>query len=129
MKPYSLGNSCRLNDSLDGLVGIFFINKDELLLHTCKIADGEPYGDFVNYPESHNDVWQREYADKHRVDFDYFPRGRIVYNKAEDVFLLYYDKCADREAKSIRKRYPKGKCNTALDEHYQCHMCNDNYVK
>ena len=116
------------DSSQDGYIGLFFVAEGTLLLHTCSLADAESYGDFLNYPESHDDVWQHEYARKYQVDFDYFPRGRIVYNQAEDIFLLYHDKCVTVEAENLCGRYPKGKCVIALDEHYQCHKCNMNYV-
>lgn len=100
----------------------------ELLFHICNVVDGEPYVDFVNYPESHDGVWQREYYQKYRVDFDYFPRGRIIFNKAKGVYLIYHDPCIATEAEKLRGHYSDGKCEVGLDEHYQCHRCNKNYV-
>ena len=116
-------------NSLDGWVGIFFAAKDELLLHTCPVEEGEPYGDFVNFPESHDTVWQREYARKYGVDFDYFPRGRIIYNKNADTYKLFYDSCARLEANDLLSRYQQGQCEVYLDEHYQCYKCNKEYIK
>ena len=84
--------------SLEGFVGLFFVTSDGLLLHTCTIENGEPYGDFVNYPESHDAVWQREYLRKYHVDYDFFPRGRIIFNRVTDVYKLFYDLCANAEA-------------------------------
>ena len=114
--------------ALDGYVGLFFIANDTLLLHKQTLAEAEPYGDFINYTESHNDVWQRKYARKYKVDFDYFPRGRIVYNQKSEIFLLYYDKCVASEAKKLCECYTKDRCIIVLDEHYQCHKCNINYI-
>ena len=116
-----------LGGALDGYVGLFFIVNGAPLLHKRTLADAEPYGDFINYPESHNDVWQRNYARKYKVDFDYFPRGRIVYDQKSGIFLLYCDKCVASEAEKLRGCYPKDKCMMVLDEHYQCHKCNMNY--
>lgn len=118
-----------MDASLDGLVGIYFIANDALLLHTCSLEDGEAYGDFINYPDSHDTIWQRDYYRRYHFDFDYFPRGRIIYNKLKNRYMLFYDACVISEAETLRNRYPKGKCIVELDEHYQCHMCNNNYIK
>ena len=116
------------NNPLEGHVGLFFLANGKLLLHTCTLSDGEAYGNFINYPESHDTVWQREYARHYGVDFDYFPRGRIIFNRAKSMYLLYHDPCITDEANTLCERYPMGKCVTGLDEHYQCHMCNEDYV-
>ena len=117
------------DDSLNKRVGLFFVVNGEMLLHTCSIVKGEKSGVFVNYPESHYDVWEREYSRKYGgIDFDYFPRGRIVFNRKTGEYLLYHDSCIAAEAESLRGRYPERTCTLTLDEHYQCHRCNRNYV-
>ena len=120
-------NVSKNSDTLVGYVGLFFVVCDELLVHTCATVAGECFGDFVNYPDSHDDVWQSEYFRKYNVDYDYFPRGRMIYNKTTGIYLIYHDQCAEEAAKSIGSHYPKGKCVLALDEHYQCHKCNPYY--
>ena len=116
------------SDSLDSHVGLYFVVKGELLLHACTLAEGEHYGDFINFPESHDDVWRQRYYRKYRVDFDYFPRGRIIYNSVENRYLIYYDKCIRAEAEALAARYPEGKCTIGLDEHYRCRKCSRGYV-
>jgi len=113
---------------LKGQVGLFFVVEGKLLLHACDLADGEKCGYFINYPESHNDVWEREYYPKYLVDFDYFPRGRIIFNRKTGLYLLYHDVCVTVEASGLRGRYPEEECDLVLDEHYQCHQCNRHYV-
>jgi hypothetical protein len=115
-------------DSLNATVGLFFVANGTLLLHKCAISEAEPYGDFLNYPESHDKVWRREHYKQYRVDFDYFPRGRIVYNRVAGTYSLYHDACITDMAESLVELYPRGKCTAALDEHYQCHICNPDYV-
>jgi hypothetical protein len=121
-------NNAILAYSLNGYVGLFFVADDGLLLHACSLAAGEPYGDFVNYTESHDAVWRREYFNKYHVDFDYFPRGRIIYNRVADKYKIFYDACANIEANEIYARYTEGSCGAYLDEHYKCHKCNRQYV-
>lgn len=117
-----------LPDTLDNHVGLFFVVHNELLLHSCTLNDAEKYGDFLNYPFSHEKVWLSHYKNKHRVDFDYFPRGRIVYNRVKQQSILYYDGCIKSEAKKIQSLFPSKTCIIARDEHYQCHKCCEGYV-
>ena len=76
--------------SLIGCVGIFFFADGNLLLHTCPFSDALPYGDFLNYPLSHDDVWIKRYQAQYKVDFDYWPRGRIIYNTKENAYTVFY---------------------------------------
>lgn len=109
-------------------VGLFFFVRGRFLFHGCSLDKAENYGNFLVYSESHMDVWCREYIRKYRVDFDYFPRGRVVYRKSDSTFLIYYDRCIGAWIREILDMYRN--CNTALsfDEHYQCHRCNRFYV-
>ena len=107
---------------------LFFFADGELLFHGCSQVEGEPYGDFLNYPHSHLEIWGKYYENKYGVDFDYYPRGRVVYRKTDDTYLIYYDKCIKQFIDSITEKYIG--CNIKLDydEHYQCHLCNKNYI-
>lgn len=118
-----------LPDSLNNQVGLFFIVRGEILLHCCKIEEAEPYGNFLNYPHSHDKIWREHYQRKFGVDFDYFPRGRIVYNKAKQQNTLYYDGCIEDEVKEMLSRFSEGNCIISRDEHYQCHKCCAGYVR
>ena len=108
-------------------VGLFFFVNKQFLIRKCIFQEAEKYGDFLNYPESHDSIWQNEYATKYRVDFDYYPRGRIVYSIKDDMFLIYFDKCIANHIKEIVCTLPKEKTKLCYDEHYQCHMCNKQY--
>jgi hypothetical protein len=116
----------------EGMVGLFFHVKNSLLPHTCALALAEPYGGFLTFSESHDDVWRREYYRKYRVDFDYFPRGRVVYNTKAELFTVYIDRCVDTPELIAELLDSFGLVDRAYkidyDEHYQCHKCNDNYI-
>ena len=107
---------------------LFFYVKGKLLFHGCSIDEGEHYGDFINYPESHFDIWNQNYLNKYGVDFDYYPRGRVVYRKADDTFIIYYDKCMEAAISLVTEKYADKKSKTEYDEHYQCFKCNSNYI-
>ncbi len=65
--------------------------------------------------------------------YDYWPRGRIVYNALSDVFEVYLDRCLIDE-ESARKKIIKAfrlEGETVLwegDDHYLCHRCNPDFV-
>ena len=109
-------------------VGLFFYVNGKFLLHYCDLKDAENYGNFLIYSDSHFDIWEKYYYSKFHVDFDFFPRGRIAYHKSNNTFLIYYDKCIKHNIDEILNKYIG--CNTelSLDEHYQCHKCNKNYI-
>jgi len=118
--------------AIKGRVGLFFVVNGVLLPHTCPLLDSESYGDFLTYPESHDDVWQREYYRKYHVDFDYYPRGRVVYNQKVKIFTMFIDRDLDKPeilAEIIHSFGLDGSgCKVDYDEHYQCHICNEKYT-
>lgn len=107
---------------------LFFCVDGDLLFHGCSLNDAEPYGIFLNFPHSHYDVWNNNYENKYGVEFDYYPRGRVVYRSSDDTYLIYYDKCMKPYIDSVISKYDGNKIEIGYDEHYQCHMCNKNYV-
>lgn len=110
-------------------VCLFFYVNGRFLVHGCDLAAAEEYGVYLIYPQSHFDVWERYYASIYSVDFDYYPRGRIVYRKADDSFLIYYDPCLEPVIRTWAERYYTGRICFSHDEHYQCHICNPNYIE
>ncbi len=110
------------------MVGLFFVVKNQLLLHSCELSQAEKYGDFLNYPESHMEIWDKFYQKKYKVDFDYFPRGRIIYNLKEETYYIYYDKCLEDSIKNLNIIPKDKKVKLLHDFHYKCHKCNKNYV-
>ena len=82
------------NHRLDeGKVGAFYFLGDHILSNAADVRDAEEYGGFVNY-SSHWDLWSaflRKYPDYKYLDYDYFPRGRIVFDKNIHKYILYID--------------------------------------
>ena len=107
---------------------LFFYVNGEFLFHGCSLNKGELYGDFVNYPYSHYGIWEKNYKQKYHVDFDYYPRGRVVYRKTDNSYLIYYDKCMEPFIEKVIEKYAGKNIVVGYDEHYQCHFCNKNYV-
>lgn len=110
-------------------VGLFFCVDGKFFFYKCLLSEAESYGDFLNYPASHDAVWRRNHAQKYHVDFDYYPRGRVVYRKSDGIFLIYYDRCIEKGIGEILAYYAGQDVKLQTDEHYQCHRCNKYYVK
>ena len=109
------------------MVNLFFKVNNKFLIHKCENEVAEKYGDFLNFPESHMEIWEKFYAKKYHVDFDYFPRGRVVYNINEKCYYIYHDKCITN-LEEILKEYENEKYKICTDYHYQCRKCNKNYI-
>ncbi len=114
-------------ECLAGQVGLFFVVEGHILLYACPLKRAGHYGDFLNYPHSHDDVWRVKQSKAYGVEYDFYPRGRIVYNAAGNRYTIYHDRCCEREARYIGERYAPEKVEYALDEHYQCRRCNPAY--
>lgn len=108
-------------------VCLFFYVQGEFLIHGCSLEEAENYGDFLVYPDSHFEIWDKFYYEKYGVDFDFFPRGRVAYCKNEKKFLLYYDTCIGEGIQRLIDVYYDSKVILVYDEHYQCYKCNHAY--
>lgn len=114
--------------SLINKVGIFFVVPNNILLHTCSLEKAQKYGSFLNYPLSHEAVWERLYLRKYHTDFDFYPRGRIIYDLSDQTYRIFHDGCIEHAAKELAAAYQAGHAILLRDEHYQCHGCNKEYV-
>jgi hypothetical protein len=106
------------------------------------IQEAPAYGNYkiherVDHYDYWEDVLQPFLAKKHpvykKLDYDFFPRGWVVYDTEEDVYLLYLDKCIQKDWEMVSKiiqdmALPRPKVKVVADEHYQCKGCNKAYV-
>lgn len=112
-----------------GHVGIFFYTAGQFLFHGCDLSGAEIYGGFKVYSRSHFEVWDDYYFKNYHVDYDYYPRGRIVYDTKTNKYLVYRDACIpEDEMQKIAETYVGKEYVLLEDEHYQCHRCNPDYV-
>lgn len=117
-----------MENRADKEVGLFFYVNGKFLFHGCGLDDAESYGDFLVYPESHFEIWNRHYSKNRGVDFDYFPRGRVAFRKSDETFLIYCDRCITDKITPLLEEYEGEKVEIVHDEHYQCHNCNKDYI-
>lgn len=64
--------------------------------------------------------------------YDYFPRGRVVYNSMNSEFILYANhQFIDKKViQRIVRKFKLDKGHTVIDRtdsHYACDKCNSNY--
>jgi hypothetical protein len=90
-------------------VGIFWGVKDDkgaisLLVDATSLEDAEPYGSFLTHSRGHFDVWEswrglkpseafqlKLPAAVAENEYEFFPRGRIVYHAEKQYFIIYAD--------------------------------------
>ena len=118
------------------MVGPFYLMNGAIRAHTISLDNAEDYGDFKTCSYSHNDFWHNELKGDMPYDFDYFPRGRVVFNNKSGVFIVYTDICFGVPvlpdlAEQIRLEFClplDAHCDFQYNEHYQCHKCNEDYI-
>lgn len=108
-------------------VCLFFYVNGQFLVHGCELKEAEEYGGFLIYPGGHYEIWEKHYAKKYMVDYDFFPRGRVAYQKSTQSFQILYDRCIEQEVRAFAAENYQGKTVFGYDEHYQCSRCNQFY--
>ena len=104
-------------------VGIFFVVNDKILLHRCPLDEARKNGDLLVYPYSHKETWNKFYINKlYDVDFDFFPRGRIIYKPNDNTFTIYYDKCLEGKLTELTQELSGENLLYNIDENYISHV-------
>jgi hypothetical protein len=123
---------------MEPAVGIFWFVLDcaglrHMLADGCGLAEAEPYGDCLTFAPGHDDVWTRwrRTGPANRAlaatvrdgEYDEWPRGRIVFDRAADRFMLYADRriTAAGLADEISRHFflPAGRVVVQHDLHYR----------
>jgi hypothetical protein len=88
-------------------VGIFWLaqtpdGKARLLTAGCPLDQAEPYGDCLTYGPGHYETWAQWPPDRtvnpalraivRLYEYEVWPRGRIVFDRSRDSFILYADR-------------------------------------
>jgi hypothetical protein len=68
----------------------------------CPLDQAEPYGDCLTYGPSHYETWAHWRRDRtvepalralaRSCEYEDWPRGRIVFDRSRDLFVLYADR-------------------------------------
>ncbi|MBC8018766.1 MAG: hypothetical protein H7X83_09640 [Verrucomicrobia bacterium] len=118
-------------------VGIFFKISRDFLTDSVPLSDGDLYGDAVGYSghyDFHENLDPSTPAECRfkAHDYDYYPRGRVVYFPKKNSFVLYTDPCLtpDDIIHLICLFVLDGQTvEVAGDEHYRCATCNKHYLE
>ncbi len=122
-------------------IGIIYCINGEILIDSTPLNKAEKTVDFIDHPRSHHEFWEAlqeasiSEAIIHeltRRDYDYYPRGRVLYSINNDMFIIYLDKCIINRKDLVeeivkRMNLPEGKYKVMPDFHYQCAICNKDY--
>jgi hypothetical protein len=119
------------------MVGIFWRVDSVIIVDAVSQEKAEPYGDAIQY-SGHYDFHEAFVPDtKHDYrfkvhDYDYYPRGRVVFFPNKNRFVLYADSCltSDDIQMVISLFGLDGQVvQVAEDEHYRCAACNKAYME
>jgi hypothetical protein len=91
---------CTLGGQKMGKVGIFWFYEGIPLFVAAPLQHGIDDGDFMNGPDDHLLAWGKvrcAVPALRTVEYDEVPRGRVIYKKAEDRFVVYMDKVLHRD--------------------------------
>lgn len=111
-------------------LGIFWLVDGKLLIDSTQLSECEQYGDHLNYPGSHIDVWEQwKRIGKAPAESEYeeFARGRVICETKTKKFTLLADRCILKRKEliaEIRKQLclPK-QTSLGTDSHYRCFHC------
>jgi hypothetical protein len=112
-------------------VDIFWLFENKLIIDSTPLSSAALYGDCCTQDGGHIDVWaalQDHGAVPLLVEYEVSLRGRIVYDKRHERFVLYADRCILKRKRAIKKimaamNLPSEKTDTMTDAHYRCSGC------
>jgi hypothetical protein len=133
-KPHKTGDT----QGADPHVGIFWVVQTadsgaKLLAAGRPLGQAEPYGDCLTYGPGHHETWAQWRCDRtvdpalralvRTYEYEDWPRGRIVFDRARDLFLLYADRKLMTPAMIARIEtqfhLPEGRTEIQSDWHNQ----------
>jgi hypothetical protein len=117
-----------------GFVGIFFYINDDMVYESTSLDEAEKYGDFKVHKKGHFEMWEERLERKLRKPYDYYPRGRVVYNQSNNTFRIFLDKClkAPEIIEKIIQIFNLKTENIEIDDsdpHYVCSKCSRQFIQ
>jgi hypothetical protein len=118
----------------NSFVGIFWAIQDQgsaarIVDHRCSLKEAEPYGTMLTCPHGHYEVWEqwRKAGGRAAIaasEYEEWPRGRIVYDREGERFILYADAQILRDPAlitAIHQKFglPMERTDPKRDNHYQ----------
>jgi hypothetical protein len=119
-------------------LGIFWLvqtmeGEARLLAAGCPMDQAEPYGDCLTYGSGHYETWAHWRRDRtmdpapraivRSYEYEDWPRGRIVFDRSRELFILYADRKLMAPAMIARIatqfHLPENRTEVQGDLHYQ----------
>jgi hypothetical protein len=119
-------------------VGIFWVvqmsdGEAKLLAAGCPLNQAEPYGDCLTYGPGHYETWAHWRRDRtidpvfraivRSSEYEDWPRGRIVFDRVRDFFIIYADRKLMTPAMTARIKtqfhLPADRTEIQSDWHYR----------
>lgn len=118
-------------------IGVFWMistgSGPQMLMASCLLSEAEPYGDFLTYGPGHYEIWDGWRKSRglsaparsvvRAYEYEDWPRGRVVFDKINDRFVLYVDRQLMDAAQIAeichRFNIPQTRTRVERDAHYQ----------
>jgi hypothetical protein len=112
-------------------VGIFWLLQRRLVIDCTSLHAAEPYGDSLTHSRGHLQYWtelQRRGEVPAEVEYEEPPRGRVLFDRRNDRFVLLADRCILKRGDVVRRlmrqmHLPPERTETVRDDHYRCKIC------
>lgn len=113
------------------LVGIFWYFRRRLLTDCTPVSQAEPYSACLTHSRGHIDVWTEMQVHgqvPQDVEYEEPPRGRVLFDKRRDRFVLLADPCILRRRGLVQQivaslHLPVERTEMDRDAHYRCAEC------
>ena len=113
----------------EGKVGIFWVVRSMVVARCQDIISVPPVNGLMTIEADHFTSWDAyNMVLNTHCEYDYYPRGRVVFNTQDEKFIIYIDRCANNQ-RIIGKlqKYFKLQDDTYVidesDESLKCHNC------
>ena len=121
-----------LSESGSPYIGIFYVIGKELYWEGDHMSEVKAINGIRDYPREHSKYWnlsiQRILPEMKKYDYQYYPRGRVIYNDETKKFEVYCDKCIKSDPNMQREingemNIPYTTVYYTDGAHYKCHNC------
>lgn len=107
-------------------IGVFFINNNEIILDSIPYEKGRVLNDLYDSNADHWKFFDSISFKFNTNDYINVPRGRVIYDKANDNGIIYIDRCFLLDEEIINKVIKLFNIKNYVlktDIHYQCPNC------
>ena len=108
------------------MVSVFFFVGEKLIIDEVHISDAKQEGNIFKHPKSHKELWDELYKEKYKVEYDFYPRGEVIYKPWSDTYIVYKDPCIELKYIDNTIVINKRKYSIIDDERFLCNACRTN---